>query len=75
MGKHGVKPKLYELHGSLVSVKRFSKMLNIPLSSAYYHLRTCGDDMAAAYARADRVRTRQAELKIMRTITEGGAQG
>lgn len=75
MGKRGTKPKLYDLHGRLVSVKRFSQMLNIPLSSAYRHLEVCGGDIAAAYVRADRVRTRKAELKIARIIMEGGAQG
>lgn len=69
--RRGVKPKLYDFHGSRLSVKRFAEMLNIPLSTAYYHLQKCGGDMAAAYARADRTRTRQAEIRIMRII--GGA--
>ena len=63
-----MKPRLYDFHGSRMSVKRFAEALNIPLSTAYWHLAKCGGDMAAAYARAERTRTRQAELKIMRII-------
>lgn len=72
MGKRrGTKPRLYDFHGSLVTVRRFAEALNIPLSTAYYHLKKSGGDMAAAWIRADRTRTRQAELKIMKII--GGA--
>lgn len=71
MGKRGTKPRLYDLHGSRMSVKRFAEALNIPLSTAYFHLHKCGGNMAAAYARADRTRTRKAELKIMRIIQKG----
>ena len=66
-----MKPRLYDLRGSRMSVKRFAEALNIPLSTAYWHLQKCGGDMAAAYARAERTRARKAELKIMRIIEEG----
>lgn len=42
MGKRGMKPKLYDFHGSRMSVKRFAEALNIPLSTAYFHLNKCG---------------------------------
>lgn len=42
MGKRGMKPKLYDFHGSRMSVKRFAEALNIPLSTAYWHLQKCG---------------------------------
>lgn len=71
MGKRGTKPRLYDFHGSRMSVQRFAEALNIPLSTAYFHLRKCGGDMAAAWVRAEKTRTRQAELKIMRIIQEG----
>lgn len=29
-----MKPRLYDLHGSKMSVKRFAEALNIPLSTA-----------------------------------------
>lgn len=67
----GLKPKIYDFHGSKMTVKRFAAALNIPLSTAYWHIRKSGGDMAAAYARAERTRTRRAELKIMRIIAEG----
>ncbi len=69
--RRGMKPRLYDLHGSRMSVKRFAEALNIPLSTAYWHIHKCGGDMAAAYARAERTRTRRAEQKIMRIIAEG----
>ena len=66
--RRGMKPRLYDFHGSRMTVKRFAEALNIPLSTAYRHLKKCGGDMAAAYARAERTRTRKAELRIMKII-------
>ena len=69
--RRGMKPRLYDLHGSRMSIKRFAEALNILLSTAYWHIHKCEGDMAAAYARAERTRTRRAEQKIMRIIAEG----
>ena len=71
--RRGTKPKLYDFHGSRMSVRGFAEALNIPLSTAYWHLKKCGGDMAAAWIRADHTRTRQAERRICRIIDEGGA--
>lgn len=66
--RKGLKPKRYAFHGSLMTVKRFAETLHIPLSTAYYHMQKCGGDMEAAWIRAERTRTRRAELKICRIL-------
>lgn len=40
--KRGVKPRLYDFHGSKMSVRRFAEMLHIPLSTAYWHIKKSG---------------------------------